>query len=808
MTTKDLLNNEIYPALYSRIETALPEFKFIRTARGYISTTGLKLTGETGKAGKVYIYENNIKFLIDHSNKDFSKSLWDYIQKRDNLQDNRDVLKRLAELSGVNLPDTEFNTEEYNKAKRKAQLWEDVNSYLMNSLETATDPKAKDLKKYLKDRSYTPEDVKAMELGYIHSQANLRAHLKSKGYTQEEIGSIQLNELIGNTHTLTIPLREPVGDIIGLIVRNIKYKEGDQYGKYSYSTGLTKTDKLFNLRAIRGKKDLVIVEGLLDSLLASARGIENVVSLGGKGFNKTQLETAIKYGAQKITLCYDNEEKTIPDTLKAIELIKNNPELKIYVAQLPEGFKDPDELISKEGAEAFKKVINEAIGCNEYELQNIVSKYAKLQDETGGLSDKYKDEFLQEIVTTASTIQDPIDRDIFIKTFLSIDDIKELGISKASLDETIEKIKYKKDKVIQEAKLRALLDEAKDLQGKGDTEGALDLLPDKLREIRAISKTITFDSLLIPVKESELKQRLQEKPISLSSGYFTEEGEDLLLPAGALTIFSAPTSHGKTTMLLNLALNTAEKYPEKEFHIFSYEEDRDSVILKALNIYTNERLSKNNSKTLKSYYSAPEDEKYKYFDRSGEEAKFKEFEPKREEFFKDLIDSRRLNIHYVDYTSDTLLEAIEFLNNKTNIGAVYIDYMQLLRKGNKTKYNRRDEELKDICLGIKDTAVNTGLPIILGAQFNRQVINHTGIHPTNIGEAGDIERIANTIIGFWNNNFKPVDLKKNDIEDKYLKENTFYCKVLKMREGKVGTEFLLNFAGNTGKIENNIIKKI
>lgn len=87
-------------------------------------------------------------------------------------------------------------------------------------------------------------------------------------------------------------------------------------------------------------------------------------------------------------------------------------------------------------------------------------------------------------------------------------------------------------------------------------------------------------------------------------------------------------------MLLNLALNTAEKYPEKEFHIFSYEEDRDTVILKALNIYTNEELSKNNLKTIKSYYSAPENEKYNYFKRSGDDIKFKEFEPKREEFLR------------------------------------------------------------------------------------------------------------------------------------------------------------------------------
>ena len=495
----------------------------------------------------------------------------------------------------------------------------------------------------------------------------------------------------------------------------------------------------------------------------------------------------IKAGAVDTVDIYYTASTPPEEILNAVGLIENTTEAKIYLKEV--STVDP---LSE---------VKETLKPYEYKLQNIIKKYADRD-----FTSQEEDEFLEEIVLLASTIKEPIDRDRFTKTFLSIDEIKALGISKNSLDETVEKLKINKEKVIQEAKLKALLDEAQDLQNKGDTEGALDILPDKLREIRAQSKTISFESLLIPVIESELRQRLQEKPISLSSGYNIEEGEELLLPAGALTFFSAPTSHGKTTMILNLALNTAEKYPEKEFHIFSYEEDRDSVLLKALNIYTNERLSKNNLKTLKSYYSAQEDEKYKYFER-GEETKLKEFEPKREKFFKDLINSRRLNIHYVDYTSDTLLEAIEFLNNKSNVGAVYIDYMQLLRKGNKTKYNRRDEELKDICLGIKDTAVNTGLPIILGAQFNRQVLNHTDIHPTKLGEAGDIERIANTIIGFWNNKFKPLDLKNGIIKDELLKDNAFYCKVLKMREGRVGTEFLLNFTGNTGKIENIKIKK-
>ena len=291
MTTKELLEFEIYPALYSQIERVLPEFKFKRTARGYISTTDLKITGDKGKAGKVYIYNNNISHLIDYTRG--SISLWDYIQEREKLQGNREVLHKLAELSGVKLSNGKFDTEAYSKQKRQAQIWEDVNSYLINSLQkvyeiilsTSKHPKPRALFRYLEKRGYSKEDVRAMELGYLNSQADLKRNLKGKGYTEEEISSIKLTDAIGKTHTLTIPLREPVGDIIGLTVRNINHKDTDIVGKYLNSTGLSKTDKLFNLRAIKGNKDLVIVEGLLDCLLASARGIENVVSLGGKGFN-------------------------------------------------------------------------------------------------------------------------------------------------------------------------------------------------------------------------------------------------------------------------------------------------------------------------------------------------------------------------------------------------------------------------------------------------------------------------------------------------------------------------------------------
>ena len=113
--------------------------------------------------------------------------------------------------------------------------------------------------------------------------------------------------------------------------------------------------------------------------------------------------------------------------------------------------------------------------------------------------------------------------------------------------------------------------------------------------------------------------------------------------------------------------------------------------------------------------------------------------------------------------------------------------------------------MKEICIALKDLAVETGLPIILGAQFNREVTNQLKIHATKIGEAGDIERIANLIVGFWNNNFTPLgsEGELNTITQMGCNiKDSIYTTVLKNRGGKVGGTEILNFYGNRGKIED------
>jgi replicative DNA helicase len=185
-----------------------------------------------------------------------------------------------------------------------------------------------------------------------------------------------------------------------------------------------------------------------------------------------------------------------------------------------------------------------------------------------------------------------------------------------------------------------------------------------------------------------------------------------------------------------------------------------------------------------------------------------------QEFFKTYIETGRILVKYLDYNSQELTTAIEYINKESkDIGGVFIDYFQLLKLPKEK--NSRQEELKQICISLKDTAVRTGLPIILAAQFNRDATNLMRLHPTNIGEAGDIERIVNTLVGLWNMDKKPVLKGITDSETEEINmrisnrrltgegAKNMYLEILKSRDLPTGSYEFLDFNGNTGKISNS-----
>jgi DNA primase catalytic core len=782
----DWIKTELYPTLYESIDTALPEHNFKSYSGGWRSKTYLDSSPHKDRADKTVITKQAPGYILEQGGD--TLSLVDYIMRRDNLEF-IPAVETLAKAVGLQLPkgDIDFNT--YQRDKDQITLLESCNSYFIYCLENSTG--ADEVRAYLSSRGYSDEDVKAMELGYIPDQDKLFKYLLSKGYSQSLIDEVvKLNKGIGSTHKLTIPYRSG-GSIKGFKFRTV----GDATPKYLNSSGLDRSGGFFNLLGIKGDKDVVIVEGELCSLHATIKGVDNIVATGGSSINSDQVKDAIKRGAKSFTICLDTEsgkeEATAKKITSAIDILLSEGVNRVYIVTLPDlgGDKtDPDRLIKESGVDSFKTAIAQALPYYEYKLQETLNKYIKIEEESGLLTYKDKDNLLDEIVTTASTL-DPLHKEQYTKAFTSLEPIIDLGITEESLAITVDRLTSTRDKEAQAIDFKKLLTEATKLQDKGEVDKALELLDSRVKEIKLKDKATEFSSLLLPIKEEELRERLTNKPESLNSGYKIG-GEDLLLPSGAITVLAAPTSHGKTTFLINLALNVAQAYKDKEAYLFSYEEDSDSILINTLNTYLDTPLSGNNRTTLKNHFTGGNSRTIEGKDK----------------FFKELIDTKRLNIHYSNYSSDTLIEAIRYLHKHAKPGAIFIDYIQLLNlPEGKYKTYSRQEEIKQICIALKDIAVETGLPIILGAQFNREVINQLKIHATKIGEAGDIERIANLIIGFWNNNFKPL-ATEGEINEIKLKggftPDTIYATVLKNRGGVVGKEELLSFNGNTGKISN------
>ena len=849
------IKNELYPTVYDSLDTVFPELEFRRYPGGWKSIYKLDLTLPKQKRDdKTVATKKALGRMLEQGGD--SISYIDFIQQKGFGCDFIHAVRQLATAVNLTIPKYDnFNSEVYETNEIKNKLLEDCNNFFIYCrayrlpkicpedaplFYNSTNYKALNLpineeaiRFYLCLRGYgkgnpgleNGEDtlMNSMELGYIPSQEILFEHLLKKGYTQsliDEVLNIKTDSRIGSTHILTIPYRSG-GYIKGFKFRLIdadtlvheEFDEASIYDpeslitkvvpKYLNSKGLDRNSGFFNMLGIKGDKDVVIVEGELDSLHATVRGVDNVVATGGSSISSEQIKDAVKKGAKSFSICFDNEpgkkETTAKNINRAIEVILGEGVNRIYIVTLPDlgGSKtDPDRLIKESGVEAFKEAIKDAPAYYEYKLQQIINKYKEIQDYNpfGTLYKRDTDNLLEEVVELASEIPNPIDRDQYKKLFTSLEAIKELGITEESLSITVDRLTSTRDRAVRDKDFTKLLGKAKELHDKGETVTALDLLDSNVKEIKLQDKATEFSSLLIPVKENELIQRLIDKPESLKSGY-TIGGEELLLPSGAISVFCAPTSHGKTTLLINTALNIAQSNIGKEVHLFSYEEDRDSILINALNTYLDTELSRWNRATLRNNFTGGNSRTIEGKDT----------------FFNELIDSKKLNIHYTNYNSHTLIEAIRYLHKHANPGVILIDYIQLLNLPGEVKraerINSRQEEMKEICIALKDLAVETGLPIILGAQFNREVTNQLKIHATKIGEAGDIERIANLIVGFWNNNFKPLNPTEVELKDLNSKgvntPDTLYTVVLKNRGGRVGLEELLSFNGNTGKIKNS-----
>lgn len=766
-----LLDNSILPSIFTRAISVFPEFAFKPTSTGFISTNKLKITGETGnKSGGVYYYSNNQSHLIDYTRG--SVSVWDYIAKRDDLNTNKQVLERLAELAGVSLPELNEETRAKIEARKKrATIYEAMQFYLSSSLGTSKE--GSEIYKYIKER-----DLEGVEdLGYLPSIIELEDFLKETYSEDEYKDLLKLHKSIGDTHKLSIAYRDQSGSIVGYIFRQLQKEEIQGVGKYLYSTGLEISKNVFNLHNYKRGEGIILVEGIIDALTCQKRGVNNVVAIGSNNLGRDQANRLLELKPKDITLALDNDQAGEDGTVRAIDvLLEINPYVKIYVIKLPEGTKDVDQFIREKGAKEFQERSKKPYYL--YLAERLVKEHNLSADKERKTTPEDIIDFKEEAFNIALKIKDATEIDIFTKGIT-----KWTGgiITENSFKEERERRLEEWSREDQKRKLDRLLSKVGTLTREGDTKKAIETLTSDINEVKQEATRDAYTSLLGITSEKAIKESILSAPESLDSGYTLDYGgmtTKLTIPSGAITTIGARTSHGKTALLMNLAINFIKQLNGKTVHYFSYEESQETILLKLMNIFINKqfRTGKNNLDYIKGYYKS-----------GGETYKNEDFLKGKDRFFKDLIESGKLKIHFSPYEVSELVEAIQFVKDQDNAGAILIDYLQRIPV--KGTYATRQLEIQALSGRLVEVSVNTGLPVITASQFSRAVEDKGDLNLTKLREAGDIEQDANLVLGLWNNKFTKDETKTG-----------LYLEVLKNRDGITGMSRDLEFNENTGKI--------
>jgi len=374
------------PAVYEHLDQLFPSFSFRRLQTGgprdhWASRYKLDLSLPRYKnAEKTVVYRSDMRFR-EQGDWDNSVGIMDRYMSDVGLTNIYEAYKDVSARLGLAMPqpgDKEVAAALDKRARQNA-LMDTLVDYFCWHLQNNKSSKASATRAYLqKVRGFSSEQITRFCFGFVPDWNKVVRFITIDRHFPLE----DLNEVcgvtnadnytsVGKTHVLSIPY-ECGGTVKGFLFRRIDdAREGP---KYLVNTDLDRKSVFFNIPADSDPKDIVVVEGEMDALKASAEGVENVVAIGGSeiaGERRRQVEDAFRRGVKRITLCLDlDPEKESPapnlaarhsHIMKSVHTIKDvNPAFEeIFIASFPEP-SDPDQFIRERGVDAFREVLSSA----------------------------------------------------------------------------------------------------------------------------------------------------------------------------------------------------------------------------------------------------------------------------------------------------------------------------------------------------------------------------------------------------------------------------------------------------------------
>ena len=352
------------------------------------------------------------------------------------------AVKLLAERSGVKITeDAEDNY--YTKMRNKILAINQEAAKLYQSYLKSTNGKW--APEYLSDRGLSSETIEKYQLGCAPKDWNmLLNYLKNKGFNEYEIEKANLSVKSSKNgkyydrfrSRVIFPIKDIYGNIIAFSSRiNPEENNGAKYMNTADTFVYKKRQNLFGIDIAKNHcaKCMILVEGNMDVISLHQAGFKNVVAPLGTALTEEQIKLLAKL-TKEIVLLFDADVAGQKATEKVINLFKGSG-LSVCVVELP-NTKDPDEFIKKNGAEAFKALLNSAVCDIEYKLL-CAEKEIEINSDTSKLK------YLTAAAEIIASSDDVLARELYIDSLS-----RKYSTSKEALTKKVEEISNgKKEKI-------------------------------------------------------------------------------------------------------------------------------------------------------------------------------------------------------------------------------------------------------------------------------------------------------------------------------------------------------------------------
>ena len=224
---------------------------------------------------------------------------------------------------------------------------------------------------YLAKRGVSDEAVSRFRMGYAPDKWDDTLNwAKSKKHDSQllEKGGLAISGDNGHYDRfrgrLIFPICDEQGRVIGFSGRVlVADQKGGKYINSPETPIFSKSRVIYGLDKaklpILDAKSVIVCEGQLDTIACHLAGIENAVAPQGTALTADHARILKRY-AEEVVLCFDSDTAGQQAALRSLDdLLASGLAIRVVVIPQPH---DPDSFIRENGAESFRKLIDDAPG--------------------------------------------------------------------------------------------------------------------------------------------------------------------------------------------------------------------------------------------------------------------------------------------------------------------------------------------------------------------------------------------------------------------------------------------------------------